>query len=92
MEIKWACKNIHTREDDYFCEMRIVAGVWMYDCMNECPSSLKMRQIKSNKTFIEKFNNANGIKIINKFLNINTYNHTAIHSCLTMAEIRIINE
>ncbi len=36
METKRACKNIHTREDDDFCEMRMVAGVWMYDCMNEC--------------------------------------------------------
>ncbi len=92
MEIKWACNNSHTREDDYFCEMRIVAEVWMYDCMNECPPSLKMWQIKLNKSFIEKFNNVNGIKIINKFLNIITYNHTAIHSYLATAEIRIINE
>jgi hypothetical protein len=54
MEIKRACKNIQTREDDYYCAMRIVSEVWMYDCMNECPSSLKMQQIKSNKSFIEK--------------------------------------
>ncbi len=74
METKRDCKNIHTREDDYFCEMRIVAGVWMYDCMNECLPSQKMRQIKLNKSFIEKINNANGIKIINKMLNIITYN------------------
>ena len=46
--------------------------------------------IKLNEFFIKKLNNSKWDKIINKFINLITYNQATIHSYLATAEIGII--
>ncbi len=46
---------------------------------------------KINESFIKKFNNGKWQKVINKILNLISYNHAAMHSYLTTAATGKIN-